>query len=624
MGIKDKQTYGEYYWAMQVEAQAAFDEQMEANLSPYFRGIIADIPDITAMPKGIQTLLQALAEPPTAGFSDLIKLTGAEFGAEVLKDAMKPGMTAFERIVNAGTKETWLTSAQANMLFSRKKITEEWWDAIIASEGYEEVIGTFLYKAQLPYPSIPDLILYSRYISNATDVWGELQEHYNIDPTDFKIWEWLGRQRLTTEQVHTAYRRGVISEGELPDYLARIGWDDYDRHTIKDIGWLVPNAMLLVQGALQQERTKTDILSDISLADINPQYAQQYLDAILTKPSSIDIVNYSLRKDPKLSGIDPLLRKIGIHPDYFDIYKTLAYQIPPVADIITMAVREAFSPAIAERFGQYQDFPEPFAEWAAKKGLTEEWAKRYWAAHWSLPSPSQGFEMLHRGIINEDELRLLMRALDIMPFWRNKLMDMSYRRLTRVDVRRMYREGVLDEREVLEAYTQHGYAPENAKRMTEFTIRQTLSVMAKFTSQDVVSAYTKQMISRSEARSLLDMLGVRRADMDYIISTADYKRIWALTEQKITAVRNLYKRGVYEENNARDKLSKLDLPAERINVLMEQWLYEKDAAEKSTWTTAQTLKYIKDGYITRERGVKELRILGYDTEHIDVYMKAIK
>jgi len=624
MGIEDKATYGEYYWAMQVEAAAAFDEQMEAALSPYFRGIVADIPNITALPKGIKNLLQALAEPPTAGFSDLIKLTGAEFGAEVLKDAMKPGMTAFERIVNEGTKETWLTSAQANTLFSRKKIPETWWNEIIASEGYEEVLGAFLYKAQLPYPTIPDLIMYSRYTGDPDNVWGTLQKYYNIDPVDFPIWEWLGRQRLTTEQVHTAYRRKIISEYELPEHLARIGWDRYDRDLIKELTWLVPNAMLLVQGALQQERTQADVLTDISLADINPQYAKQYLDAILTKPASIDIINYGLRKDPSLSGIETTLRKIGIHPDYFDVYKTLAYQIPPVADIITMAVREAFSPEIAVRFGQYEDFPKPFAEWAAKKGLTQEWAERYWAAHWSLPSPQQGFEMLHRGIINEAELRLLMRALDIMPFWRDKLMDMSYRRLTRGDVRRMYREGVLDEREVLEAYLQHGYAPENAQRMTEFTIRQTLSTMAKFTSTDVVSAYTKQMISTAEARSLLDMLGVRPADRSYIISTADYKRVWALTEQKITAVKNLYKRGVYDENKTRDKLSRLDLPAERINVLLEQWLYEKDAAERSTWTTAQTLKYIKEGYITRERGITELRILGYDTEHINVYMKSIK
>ncbi|GAI56338.1 unnamed protein product, partial [marine sediment metagenome] len=36
MGIKDKSTYGEYYWAMQVEAQAEFDEQLETAYAGYF------------------------------------------------------------------------------------------------------------------------------------------------------------------------------------------------------------------------------------------------------------------------------------------------------------------------------------------------------------------------------------------------------------------------------------------------------------------------------------------------------------------------------------------------------------------------------------------------------------
>jgi len=624
MGIKDKQTYGEYYWAMQVEAQAAFADNAEKAFAPYLAGLLKDIPTIPDMPAGMQNMIDVLSEPPDFAFLPYLIGVGVNAVDELLDVALEPMITILKRAQNRATMEKWLTSAEVNTLLSRKKITEGLWYEVIASEGYEAVLGSALYESQLAYPTIPDIVLYSRYHDDPDNPWSEFQNWYNISPREWPVWNWLGLQRLTTEQAHTAYRRGIFSEEDLSGVLARVGWDAADRPLQKELGWIVPNAMLLVQGDLQQEQSQATILDDITKADIHPKYAQQYLDAVLTKPSSIDIINYGLRKDPSLSGIERRLEQIGIHPDYTPIYKELAYQIPPVADIITMAVREAFSPAIAARFGQYEDFPEPFAEWAAKKGLTKEWAERYWAAHWSLPSPQQGFEMLHRGIINTEELMLLMRALDIMPFWRDKLMRMSYRRLTRVDVRRMYKEGVLDESEVLEAYLQHGYEPENARRMTEFTIRQTLSTMAKFTSADVVSAYTKQMISRSEAGTLLGMLGVRYADQDYILSTADYKRSWALTEQKIKAVHNSYRKAVYDENQTRDQLARLDLPAERIDVLMEQWYYEIKAEEKPTWTTAQTLKFIKTELISRERGIDELRIIGYDTEHINIYLESIK
>ncbi|GAH76814.1 unnamed protein product, partial [marine sediment metagenome] len=194
---------------------------------------------------------------------------------------------------------------------------------------------------------------------------------------------------LTTMQAQTLFRRGLITDAELLTKLSQIGWSPDDRLLVQELGWSIPNAMLLVQGDLQQARSRDEILRDISIADINPKYSQQYLDAILTKPASTDLVAYELRKDPKLTNLARNLTKIGIHPDYLDVYQTLAYQIPPIADIITMAVREAFTPEIAERFGQYQDYPKPLEEWAEKKGLSREWSERYWAAHWSLPSPSQ-------------------------------------------------------------------------------------------------------------------------------------------------------------------------------------------------------------------------------------------
>jgi len=623
MSIKDPISYGDWYWKQSVDASKDFGEQAEKALAPFISGLLVDIelPDET--PDGLRNLINEIANPKDFEWATAMIGVGVNAVDEALDLIFDPILKIMKRANNRRTLETWLTPSQVNTLWSRVKITEGLWDESITSEGYEPALGALLYESELPYPTIPDVILYSRYHADPKNIEPEFKKWWNIHARDLPIWKWLGMQRLTTDQVHTAWRRGFMVEDDVTKKYAQIGWDTGDNALLRETGWTIPNAMLLVQGNLQQEAETDTILADISLADINPKFAEKYLDAVLTKPASQDVLAYGLRQDASLSGIENQLRKIGIHPDYHKVYKELAYQIPPVADIITMAVREAFTPEIAKLFGQYEDLPDEFVEWVGKKGLTKEWASRYWAAHWSLPSPQQGFEMLHRGIIKEDELSKLMRALDIMPYWRDKLMQMSYRRLTRVDVRRMYRQGVLNETEVLEAYLQHGYNPENAKRMTEFTIKQSLSQMAKFTTADVVSAFTKQMISRSDAKNLLSMLGVRTADREYIISTAEYKRVWALTEQKIRGVRNLYRQRVYDENQTRDKLSRLDLPADRITALMEQWYYEIEAEDKKTWTTAQTLGFMEDKIITMDRGRRELRIIGYDEEHINAYIKAM-
>lgn len=624
MSIKSPATYSDWYWKNSVEAVAAFDEQLEDAISPFFRGLLNDIPEISELPRGMRTFLEAFAEPPAAGFGDLIKLTAGEFGAEVLKDTISPAMLMIKRAVNRRTLETWLTSQQANLLLQRGKITPEYWKEIVESEGYESIIAKGAYDSQMPYPSIPDFVLYGRYHGDPDNPRSEIRDYIDTVTNEYKVWEWLQLQRLTTQQVQTLFRREIITDTSLNRHLAQIGWSPEDKGLVEELGWTIPNAMLLVQADLMQQQSDAAIIRDISIADIHPDYAQKYLDAILTKPSSQDIIAFELRRDPKLSRLDVELKRIGIHENYFGMYKELAQQIPPIADIITMAVREAFTPAIAARFGQYADFPQPLEMWAEKKGLSKEWARRYWAAHWSLPSPLQGFEMLHRGAINEGELNMLLRALDVMPFWRGRLTKIAYRRVTRVDIRRMYKAGIISVKDVYDANKELGYTDRDAKRMADFTVQWALPKEASITRSDILTAYKTRMIDRVDASELLENMGEEYFHREFMLKAVDYKKGLEITELQIKGISNLYKRRAIDADTARADLLKLDLPSDEVDLLMQQWYYELKAEIPKRWTTSQTLDFVKEGLITRERGRKELVNIGYDTEHIDVYMRTIK
>lgn len=624
MSLKSPVTYAEWYFKHRLDGDKEFDESVERALSPQFDALFASIPELSELPPAIQGFLAPLAAPPSAGLGGFLTSSAGEFASEIVRDAIAPALKMLKRSTNKRGKETWLTSQQAITLAHRGKMGDDFLYEITDSEGYERILADFLYEAQLPYPSIPDIMVWARYHGDPDNTRGAVSKRFNVSPLDYDLWEWQTLQRLTTEQVQRLYKRGKISETEALTELARIGWSADDRTRVRDQCYVLPNAMLQIQGGLIQGVSSAEILKDISQSDIHPDYAQKYLDAVLTKPSSQDIISYQLRQDPNLSNLANELKKIGVHSEYFDLYKELAYPIPPIPDLVTMAVREAFSPEIAARFGQYEDFPKDFEEYAGKRGLSSEWATRYWAAHWNLPSPTQGFEMLHRGVINRDELNMLLRAQDVMPFWRDKLVAIAYRPLTRVDVRRMYKLGVLDEAEVYEAYLDAGYADENAKRMAEFTVKQTLATQSKFTSGDIVRAFTKRMISRGEATSLLGMIDIKSDVANRIIQTAEYKREWAFTDQKIRGIKNLYKKKVYDYNQTKGKLSGLNLPSDQIEILMEQWYYEIKDEPIQTWTTAQTLAFTKKGLITPDRAQLELVRIGYDAEHIEVYMESIK
>ncbi len=227
---------------------------------------------------------------------------------------------------------------------------------------------------------------------------------------------------------------------------------------------------------------------------------------------------------------DNRLQQLGFEVRDRELLKKLYEVMPTVQDLVLMAVREVFTPVIADKFGLFEDYPPAFAENAAKIGLSDEWAKNYWAAHWTLPSVLQGFTMMHRRVISQADLQMLLKAQDIMPFWRDKLVDISFNPLTRVDVRRMHDTGVLNRKQVYDAYLDVGFNPQNAERMTEFTIRYNADdaqgsggKLKELTRSVIQSAYKKGVISTVDAMARLQELGYGIADSQLLLDLLDYE-----------------------------------------------------------------------------------------------------
>lgn len=623
MSIEEPKTYGEFWFKSQLDQQEAFEEKLEESLQDFIPNIFRDSEIRAAMPFDVLPKLEGLLAFPHPGLAAV----GGRFVSEVADQAvsmvMTPALRKTQYAANRLFANLKLSPDQATALFRRKRLAAGDFEYDMSIAGFDEFERKLAYDASSPFPTVPELLRWARYHGPPDNTWSTLFKYVDLDPIDYPKFEWLSHLQLSTDQLTALYRRGNRDLAQTQLGLQQVGWYNKDVGEILDLSYNIPNPMLLLQSGLHRGDSIDSIFKQFRAADLHPAYHQSYYDAVLTKPGSGDLVAYHHRQENDLRGLEDDLRRIGIHPDYTDVYRTLAYQIPPINDIITMAVREVFNPAVARRFGQFEDFPKDFGRYAEMQGLTREWAERYWAAHWTLPSATQGFEMLHRGIIDEDDLDLLLRSLDYMPFWREKLQQVSYRPLTRVDVRRMYAEGVLDEKAVYQAYLDIGYNEDNAESMTEFTLAYVLKQQTRFTTQDVVKAYVDRMIDRGEARDLLRELGVDRNTIDTILDSAEYKREWALTESKQRGIRNLYKRGTYDENQARSQLLRLDLPSDQVDALMEQWYYERAEEEPKTWTRAETLKFMKSGTITMERGVRELKLLGYDDEHIDVYLEGL-
>lgn len=341
------------------------------------------------------------------------------------------------------------------------------------------------------------------------------------------------------------------------------------------------------------------------------------LDITQTVPAAGDMLASWQRGELQDAELTRGFAQLGIVEPYATMLKKLSFVLPPVQDIITMAVREVFTPEVAERFGQFEGLPARFVSEAKKQGLSEDWAKNYWAAHWSLPSIEQGFEMVHRAAIPPEDLDLLLRALDVMPHWREPLKKIAFQPFTRVDIRRMNAVGILRDEDLVKAHLDLGYDPEKAQQLAEFTIRLNKNKPAvddaelgKLTRNSVLGFYADGLIGRERAMELLLGTGMPAdAAVLYIASTdLDIER--TRRKEATQLIVDRYAAGVLDFVEAQTALNALNLSTREIDAATIKLVEIRDKGTKLP-SRVEAEAFLVAGIISKDTYRDVLSRLGY-------------
>jgi hypothetical protein len=317
------------------------------------------------------------------------------------------------------------------------------------------------------------------------------------------------------------------------------------------------------------------------------------------------------------------MQEIGWTKEQIDLYEKAAKYYPPAPDLVRFAVREVYTPEIIKKYGLYEDLPPKFIDEAKKVGMSEEQARNYWAAHWILPDITLGYEMLHRGVIDEDDLMTLMRVSDIMPYWRDKLKAISYLPYTRVDVRRMYGLGVLNEEDVKRSYLDLGYDEEKAEKMTQFTIADALPEEKTLTKAQIRNGWEYGELKDGDTIKLLVSLGYTQDLANYILSLWKHEKIDKEIKAKVELYKAQYSKGVINYDTLRDRLSKLNLPATRLEYELVKAVETKTEKVRLPHER-DIMRFYKEKLIDEKTFREYMDLLGYRTEDIDLYIEYLK
>lgn len=371
-------------------------------------------------------------------------------------------------------------------------------------------------------------------------------------------------------------------------------------------------AQMVVQGIRQEGEAASEALS----SGVTAERFTELVALAGDPPGLLQLFDLWNRGEITEEVVDRALAQSRLKREYQEPVKALARVLPSVGDLIRFAVREVFNPSARRGLDLDAEFPDEFARQAALLGLEETTAKDYWAAHWALPSITQGFEMFHRAVITDADLDLLLKAQDVAPVWRGRLKEIAYNIVTRVDIRRMYAAGVVDRDRVLRTYLDLGYNAEDAEALTAFAVGEKLAPERDLAKTEVLALWEARAIREPDAREMLAGLGYDGREADLLLAIGDARRERSFRESAIRSIRSRFVGRKITDREAQAALARIGLAGDQTADLLGLWEIEREANVRDL-TDAQWRTLLRRGLVDEGRFTAEMMGRGYSREEAD-------
>ena len=322
------------------------------------------------------------------------------------------------------------------------------------------------------------------------------------------------------------------------------------------------------------------------------------------------------------------------------IYKATE-AMPSVSDIVRFMVRDADDNTVADRYGTDAQLSKKYGaqlqSWAKGQGITDEVMKYYWRSHWEIPSNTALFEMLHRlrpnrtgqgltgGItVNSTDIKDALVVNDVLPFWAERLMEISYKPLTRTDAQRAYFIDALSENELKDSYLDLGYAEDNADRLVRFTNqlkakrKQTTGGTEKVPA--VIKYYKNWLIGSTEATQRLRNSGLSETAAKEALQIASVQRKNDSQIKCIAGVKSQFKRYIIDDIEARRDLTDIGVALENVGPLVNNWRCER-ASKPKELSAGQVCSAYQNNLINDVEYRRRMGAIGYQEDEAGILLE---
>lgn len=392
-----------------------------------------------------------------------------------------------------------------------------------------------------------------------------------------------------------------------------------------------------------------------SFADMDPLKTLWDKQATLYrfKPSIDEIMQMDLR-----NLVTPLTTQFlvqencGGDPVWLQWYRELSKNPPPLSDLVRFAVREVFDPATVQQYGYHKEIPMAILPYFKMQGYgwdlpdnvpagatnavgnpvegPENWMYKYWYAHWDLPSPTQGYEMLHRLYQSSDfgpspaltpgtaftnaDMETLLKTLDYPEYWRRRLINISYHPINLTEARDAFKLGVGGEAQYYHSLRGQGYTDQDCKHIIEISKKKNERNIgldpAKQTKSWICSHWQDGMLSDVDARQLMMNNGFTNPQAQAMLSKCKLDYSTKLNRSYIKGIRQGIINGVLSYSDAMNLFVSLGLQLTVMQQRLDLWVFQRATRYKLA-TTRELLQAHKAGAINDNDLDARLQNLGY-------------
>lgn len=196
---------------------------------------------------------------------------------------------------------------------------------------------------------------------------------------------------------------------------------------------------------------------------------------------------------------------------------------------------------------------------------------------------------------------------DYAPFWRPRLLALSYHVMGRIDLRRAYETSQITFPRLVAGYEDQGYSPGDSLAVAKFTHIAAVQLHARrpVANQWVNSGYDISLLQKA-----LESQGMRANMWDEVYAILKARRAIRIQTECIKGIQRRWMLALINDVQATAELTKLGLPQDRIADLINEWQCIRDARSKQE-TAAELCVQFRLGLVTGPQAIAALRGLGY-------------